>query len=65
MVKAVNKVGCGDVFGAVYFFNYTKNKNVPLALEQANLIAGIAATLTTTDDFLKLKKYANEWISKK
>jgi hypothetical protein len=64
-VKAVNKVGCGDVFGAVYFFNYTKNKNVPLALEQANLIAGIAATLTTTDDFLKLKKYANEWISKK
>jgi sugar/nucleoside kinase (ribokinase family) len=65
MVKAVNKVGCGDVFGAVYFFNYTKNKNVPLALEQANLFAGIAATLTTTDDFLKLKKYANEWISKK
>lgn len=64
-VKAVNKVGCGDVFGAVYFCYYTNNKNVPLALEQANLFAGIAATLTTTDDFLKLKKYANERFSKK
>lgn len=64
-VKTVNKVGCGDVFGAVYFYNYTKNKNVLLALEQANLFAGIAATLTTTNDFLKLKTYANERISKK
>lgn len=64
-VKTVNKVGCGDVFGAVYFYNYTKNKNVLLALEQANLFAGVAAALTTTNDFLKLKTYANEWISKK
>jgi sugar/nucleoside kinase (ribokinase family) len=42
--NVVNKVGCGDVFGAVYFYNYIKNKNVILALDQANLFAGIATT---------------------
>ena len=42
--NVVNKVGCGDVFGAVYFYNYIRNKNVILALDQANLFAGIATT---------------------
>jgi sugar/nucleoside kinase (ribokinase family) len=64
-VKVTNKVGCGDVFGAVYFFNYIKNKNVLLALEQANLFAGIVATYSETKDFLNLKRDANERISKK
>ena len=64
-VNAKNKIGCGDVFGAVYFYNYIKNKNVTLALEQANLFAGVATTLSSTEEFLNLKRYANEWISKK
>lgn len=64
-VNVKNKIGCGDVFGAVYFYNYIKNKNVNLALEQANLFAGIATTLTSTEEFLNLKRYANKWISKK
>ena len=63
--KVVNKVGCGDVFGAVYFYNYIKNKNVLLALEQANLFAGIATTYSEAKDYLDLKKDANERISKK
>ena len=63
--KVVNKVGCGDVFGAVYFYNYIKNKNVLLALEQANLFAGIATTYSEAKDYLNLKKDANERISKK
>ena len=63
--KVVNKVGCGDVFGAVYFYNYIKNKNVILALEQANLFAGIATTYSEAKDYLDLKKDANERISKK
>jgi sugar/nucleoside kinase (ribokinase family) len=65
LVKASNKVGCGDVFGAVYFYNYIKNKNVLLALEQANLFAGIATTYSEAKDFLNLKTNANERISKK
>ena len=64
-VSVINKIGCGDVFGAVYFYNYIKNKNVTLALEQANLFAGIATTLYSTEEFLNLKRYANEWIGKK
>ena len=64
-VNAINKIGCGDVFGAVYFYNYIKNKNVTLALEQANLFAGIATSLYSIEEFLKLKRYANEWIGKK
>jgi sugar/nucleoside kinase (ribokinase family) len=64
-VNVKNKIGCGDVFGAVYFYNYIKNKNVNLALEQANLFAGIATTLSSTEEFLNIKRYANEWISKK
>jgi len=64
-VKVSNKVGCGDVFGAVYFYNYIKNKNVLLALQQANLFAGIATTYSEAKDFLNLKRDANERISKK
>lgn len=64
-INVVNKVGCGDVFGAVYFYNYIKNKNVLLALEQANLFAGIATTYSKAKDFLNLKSDANERISKK
>lgn len=64
-VNVKNKIGCGDVFGAVYFYNYIKNKNVTLALEQANLFAGIATTISSTEEFLNLNRYANEWLSKK
>jgi len=63
--NVVNKVGCGDVFGAVYFYNYIKNKNVLLALQQANLFAGVATTYSESKDFLNLKRDANERISKK
>ena len=63
--NVVNKVGCGDVFGAVYFYNYIRNKNVILALEQANLFAGIATTYSETKDYFNLKRDASERISKK
>lgn len=63
--NVVNKVGCGDVFGAVYFYNYIRNKNVILASEQANLFAGIATTYSKAKDFLNLKTDANERVSKK
>jgi sugar/nucleoside kinase (ribokinase family) len=63
--NVVNKVGCGDVFGAVYFYNYIRNKNVILALKQANLFAGIATTYLEAKDFSNFKRDANERISKK
>jgi len=41
----VNKIGCGDVFGAVYFYNYIRNKNVNDAILYANTAAGILQIL--------------------
>jgi sugar/nucleoside kinase (ribokinase family) len=64
-VKVANNVGCGDVFGAVYIYNYIKNKDVLLALEQANLFAGIATTYSEAEEFLNLKRDANERTGKK
>lgn len=52
---AVNKVGCGDVFGAVYFYNYIRNKNVNDALLYANTAAGISTKYLEVKDFLNLK----------
>lgn len=51
----VNKVGCGDVFGAVYFYNYIRNKNVYDALLYANTAAGISTRYLEAKDFLNLK----------
>ena len=64
-VEPINKVGCGDVFGAAYFYNYIKNENVDLALLNANTYAGIATTYYSEKDYLNLKHDANEWFSKK
>jgi len=64
-LNAINKVGCGDVFGAVYFYNCIKNNKIHLALERANLYAGISTTYSEAKDFLNLKKDAHERISEK
>jgi sugar/nucleoside kinase (ribokinase family) len=64
-VNLINQVGCGDVFGAVYFYNYIKNKNVTLAIEQANLFAGIATTYSQAKDYLNLKIDADKQDGKK
>ncbi len=64
-VNLFNKVGCGDVFGAVYFYNYIKNKNVTLVLERANLFAGISTTYSDVKEYLNLKSDANKQIGKK
>jgi sugar/nucleoside kinase (ribokinase family) len=64
-VKLINKVGCGDVFGAVYFYDIIKNKNVTLALKNANLCAGISTTYLNTKDYLNLKKDADKQLGKK
>ena len=64
-LNTINKVGCGDVFGAVYFYNCIKNNKINFALGQANLYAGISTTYSEVKDFLNLKKDAYERISEK
>lgn len=64
-VIPINKIGCGDVFGAVYFYNYIRNKNILSALEEANLFAGIFTTYSKVNEFLNLKRDADKQIGKK
>lgn len=62
-VKSVNKIGCGDVFGGVYFYNYIRYNNIMKALKLANIAGGLSATYTQESDFLKLKKDVYERLS--
>ncbi len=52
---SVNKVGCGDVFGAVFFYSFLKTDNPFAALERANLAGGIVTTYDSTGKFSRLK----------
>lgn len=54
-VNPVNKIGCGDVFGAVFFYSYIRNKNLIEALTLANIAAGTSTTYTDINDYLNLK----------
>jgi fructokinase len=49
--KVINKIGCGDVFGAVYFYNYIRNKSIEDSLKQAVKAAGISTTFKDNTDF--------------
>lgn len=62
-IETRNNVGCGDIFGAVFFYNYITDKNIEKALMLANLSAGCAASYDDLHDFEKLKKDVYERIS--
>jgi sugar/nucleoside kinase (ribokinase family) len=51
-----NKVGCGDVFGGVFFYDYIKNGDEVSALEKANIAAGLSASFHDFNEFSNLKK---------
>ncbi len=50
-----NQVGLGDVFGAVFFYTYIKNRSVDSALKYAVTASGYAASYGNMKDFNKLK----------
>lgn len=54
-INVKNQVGLGDVFGAVYFYSYIKNKIPGTALKNAVVAAGYAATYNDINDFKNLK----------
>jgi len=54
-VQPINKVGCGDVFGAIFFYNYIRTNDIIDSLRVANLAAGIATTYSQTADYKGLK----------
>ncbi len=54
-VNSINKVGCGDVFGSVFFYSYLSGLNFQESLTKANYTAGILTTYSTEEEFLNLK----------
>lgn len=54
-INSVNTVGCGDVFGAVFFYNYIKTKNINLALHKAVQAASLTAAGLTPNE---IKNYS-------
>jgi hypothetical protein len=54
-IENKNMIGCGDVFGAVFFYTYIKSKNLFSSLKSANLAAGCAASYSDFNAFNNLK----------
>jgi sugar/nucleoside kinase (ribokinase family) len=54
-VNAKNRVGLGDIFGAVFFSAYIKHQNLNYALRLANCAAGTASEFSNIDEFKRLK----------
>lgn len=54
-VETKNKVGCGDVFGAVFFYNYVKFQNIDKALKLANVAGACAASYDNIQSFERLR----------
>jgi sugar/nucleoside kinase (ribokinase family) len=54
-VNAKNKVGCGDIFGAIFFYTFIKFGSIIKSLELANYAAGMITSYNNFDDIVKLK----------
>lgn len=56
-VTVRNKVGCGDVFGASFFYSYIsqRKKNIEMALKAANIAAGCSASYEEIKEFKNMK----------
>ena len=50
--KTINKVGCGDIFGAVFFYNYLLNRNIQHSAKLANTIAGLSTKTNSEEDLI-------------
>ena len=55
-IETKNMIGCGDVFGAIFFYHYIKTKNLDESLTIANIAAGCAASYKELKEFSNLKK---------
>jgi len=62
-VKVRNKVGCGDVFGAVFFYNYIRKADIIDSLIAANFAAGVSTTYSLVTEFKEFKKDVLQRIS--
>ncbi len=50
-----NNVGCGDIFGAAFFYSYICSNSIYESLRFANTAAGVITSYTEFDDYNNLK----------
>ena len=50
-----NRVGCGDVFGAAFFYNYIMHQDINKALKLANIAGGCVASYNNLQNFERLR----------
>lgn len=53
--NSINKVGCGDIFGATLFYNYLSGRDISSCIELANYTAGLITTFTDIRQFFSIK----------
>ena len=59
-VEATNRVGCGDIFGAVFFYNYIKSHDYHTSIKRANFSAGKSTEYSTFEQYKKLKYFSDD-----
>lgn len=62
-VNTVNPVGCGDIFGAVFFYSYIKSGNFEAALKTANAVAGVCTSYKSFEEFKNIKNDVDGFIN--
>ncbi|MFA5804952.1 MAG: hypothetical protein WC879_09925, partial [Melioribacteraceae bacterium] len=43
-INSANKIGCGDIFGAVFFYIYISTNDILVSLKAANKAGAVAAS---------------------
>ena len=49
-VEVKNKVGCGDIFGTVFFYSYLDSGNLENSLKSANKTAGFSVSINVLEN---------------
>ncbi|MCP5063634.1 MAG: carbohydrate kinase family protein [Ignavibacteriae bacterium] len=55
-ITSKNSVGCGDIFGATFFYFYVKLLDINEALKKANIAAGLFTQYSSIEEFQKLEE---------
>lgn len=55
-ITSKNSVGCGDIFGATFFYFYIILLDIDEALKKANIAAGLFTQYSSIEEYQKLEE---------
>jgi sugar/nucleoside kinase (ribokinase family) len=53
-VDSKNKIGCGDIFGATFFYHFLQTNDLQLSIQKANKAGAIAASIQNLSTLKRL-----------